>query len=94
MDGEIGVKTNKEILKTFLLAMTVSTIVVIVIYVSAHYPVRAATQKGIRISLALTPAEAQTRFCQEGQSLVIVVAEERLGRAVCATVVPEPEEKN
>lgn len=85
-------ETKKQIVKTFLMAMAVSTIVVIVIY--AHYPVRAATQKGIRISLALTPAEAQARFCQEGQSLVIVVAEERLGRAVCATVVPEPEEKN
>lgn len=50
-------------------------------------------QEGIRVSWALTPAEAEKEFCRDGQKLLVTITETRLGKAVCATVAPEPEEK-
>ncbi len=75
--------------------MAVCGAVLFLVYSACYFfSTPAVSQEGIKISWALPPAEAEKEFCRDGQKLLITIAENRLGKAVCATVAPEAEEKS
>lgn len=78
----------------FLLALVAILMIVFgLIYGIPFFLKKPSPQAQIKVSWALPPAEAEKEFCRDGQKLLITIAENHLERAVCATVVPETEEK-
>lgn len=80
--------------REFLLALVAILIIVFgLIYGIPFFLKKPSPQTQIRVSWALPPAEAEKEFCRDGQKLMVTITENRLERAVCATVAPEAEEK-
>lgn len=86
---------NAKVCRVFAVAMFLTAALIVLLYIVIPLWAEEASQvphpqAGLRMWWGLTPTEAEKQFCGEGQRLLIVIENERLGQAKCS---PAPEKK-